>query len=686
MVISTISPTINDHAVADVRWCLAQSRAPRLRTMRQFLEDEVVLVEGPYAGRRWNARRQPYAGLLVDAIDSGHWRRHAITGCVQSGKSLHGYVYPALYHLFELRETVILGLPVMELAKDKWRTEILPVIQRSRYRDLLPRTGLGSRGGTPDSIEFRHGPTLKFMSGGGGDETRSSFTSRVVVITEADKMDTAGEASRESSPIAQLEARTQAFGEQARIYLECTVSIEEGAIWQEWTGGSRSRIKMPCPHCGAYVEMERDDLVVDHFAKTAGEAARTAAWFCRACGESIDDAGRRWMVARGLLLHDGQTVEKATETDVQSGRIAGEPPETDTLGFRWSAFHNLFWTTGQIAVDEWKARRARDPDDAERARRQFAWALPVEADAVDDFELDPQQIAGRIRTGTQRGTVPASLHVHPENEEPADLPVRRVSMGVDLRKRQLHWIAPCWADYATGHVVSYGTLKVYSDNLGERRAVLAALRYLRDHVVAPGFAVDGQSDNRRPDAVLIDAGWLSPVVYQFVRECEASEQWAGLFHCAAGRGRAKSYNGRYQHRQQVTRSVRVIGEQFYFVRDPEHKIRRGLVNADWWKTWWHQRLVAPTTQPGSLTLPTLADGDHTELARHWAAEQSSQVWDAAAGGWITVWEARSRVNHYLDASYFSGVAAYLAGVRADGPIVDKPTWQSGTWFRQRGRR
>lgn len=86
-------------------------------------------------------------------------------------------------------ETVILGVPDMEMASDKWQLDILPVIERSRFRDLLPKRGAGSRGGRVETIHFRHGATLKFMSGGGSDKSRAGFTSRVVVITETDGMD-----------------------------------------------------------------------------------------------------------------------------------------------------------------------------------------------------------------------------------------------------------------------------------------------------------------------------------------------------------------------------------------------------------------------------------------------------------------------------------------------------------------
>ena len=91
-----------------------------------------------------------------------------------------------------------------------------------------------------ESIQFRNGATLKFMSGGGGDKSRAGFTSRVVVVTETDGLDLAGTKSRESVKITQLEARTRAYGSRKRIYLECTVSTEDGRTWREAANQKRT--------------------------------------------------------------------------------------------------------------------------------------------------------------------------------------------------------------------------------------------------------------------------------------------------------------------------------------------------------------------------------------------------------------------------------------------------------------
>lgn len=92
--------------------------------MRQFAEDEIILPDGPYQGQRFRHARQPAHKLFFDAVDQGQFFRYACTGPQQSGKTLAFVVIPILYHLFERVQTVLFGLPTMDMAADKWKMEI----------------------------------------------------------------------------------------------------------------------------------------------------------------------------------------------------------------------------------------------------------------------------------------------------------------------------------------------------------------------------------------------------------------------------------------------------------------------------------------------------------------------------------------------------------------------------------
>jgi phage terminase large subunit GpA-like protein len=633
---------VSGNAHPELEWFLARTRSRRVRTMRQFAEAEIVIPDGPFEGRRFRCHRQPYTGLWFDAVDTRQWSRCVATGPTQSGKTLACFVVPLLYHLFEVGETVICGLPDMDMAIDKWREDILPAIEQSRFRDLLPTKGGGSRGGRVESLQFLNGATLKFMSGGGGDKSRAGFTSRVVVITETDGMDRPGAASRESDKITQLEARTRAYGSRKRIYMECTVSTEEGRTWQEYQAGTKSRVVLPCPHCDGWVSPEREHFVGWQEAATQAEARRTGTFCCPACGEAWSDEQRLTANRDARLVHDGQTIDGPT--------IEGEPTATDTLGFRWSAVHNLFLTAGDFAADEWRAARAPDEDNAEKELRQFVWCIPVAPSKRDETALLAEQIVLRQRN-LPRGLVPAG----------ADM----LTAAIDLGKYLTHWMVVAWSAGATPHIVDYGRIEVAAADMGVEPALLVALRQFRDMILGgwpvstDGSANDDTPKPMCPQQVWIDAGYMTPVVYEFCRESGVP------FQAVVGRGAAQQ-RAQYYNRPTSTGSVvKQIGEGYHLNHIQAERQKLAEVDADHWKTWAHQRLSTPLDQPGALTLFQAPPAEHTALAKHLTAERKTEEF-VAGKGVVTKWERVRRNNHWFDVLYNACAAGHLCGARLIG--------------------
>lgn len=59
-----VALTPTTQALADeFRWFASRCRAPRLRTMREFAEQEIVIPDGPFEGRRFRCDRLPYGCL-----------------------------------------------------------------------------------------------------------------------------------------------------------------------------------------------------------------------------------------------------------------------------------------------------------------------------------------------------------------------------------------------------------------------------------------------------------------------------------------------------------------------------------------------------------------------------------------------------------------------------------------------
>lgn len=645
-----LSPEVRD----EFGWFFRQARAPRLRGMRRFAEEEIIIPDGPFEGRRFSCDRQPYTRLWFDAVDSGRWNRHCATGPTQSGKTLSCFVIPTLYHLFEVGETVICGVPTDEVAADKWDVDLLPAIEQSRYRDLLPSRGAGSKGGKATTIRFKNGATLKFMSGGGSDKKRAAFTSRVLVVTETDGLDEAGEASREADKLKQLEGRTRAFGSRKRVYLECTVSLETARTWREYQAGTASQIVLRCPGCRAWVCPERDDLVGWQDADEHAEARERSAFACPECGQFWSEAEREAANAGAKLLHKGQSIDRR-------GRISGSPPRSDTLGFRWSAVHNLFVAAGDVGGDEWRAARDPDEDNAEKEMLQFVWARPYQPPQIELTPLSSEAVRRRAR-GWRKGMVPEGTQV--------------LTAGIDLGKWSGHWVLLAWMPEVRLHLCEYGIFDVHSEELGVERGILQALREFRELVEA-GWP--SETGHRIPEQVWIDSGYQKDPVYAFCREA------GGRYRPTKGYGAGQRRRSVYAPPRQKSNVVRLISEGYHLTRERADRIDLIHVDANHWKSWLQERLSTPAAEPGALTLyEATSAGEHIKISKHFTAEKEVEEFEPGRGV-VTRWETVSRQNHWFDAAYLACAAGHFAGERlVQSRSAPQPT--RSNWFAQQRRR
>lgn len=627
-------------------WLADHAKAPRLRSMLEWAEQEIILPNGPHQGERYRIANQPYARHYLEAADDPRWQIINATGPSQSGKTMTCSVIPLLYHLFEIQETVIFGLPDLDMAGDKWTEDIEPVIAQTRYKDLIPRRGSGSKGGNTLRRKFLNGVTMRFMTGGGGDKSRSAFTSRVVVITETDGMDKASEKSREADKIAQLIARTKAFGRRRRIYMECTVTTEEGRTWREYKSGTESRIMLRCPRCEAFVFPERQHLTGWQGAADEVEAHDLSAFACPECAEPWSDEDRRAANRDSILLHRGQSIE--------DGQIVGEIPRTFTLGFRWSAPNNLFVEPGDVGAAEWKRARAENEENAEKELLQFIWAMPYKPPQIEMIHLTARAIMAR-QTTTKRGFVPQWVNL--------------LTLGCDIGARAAHWIVKGWGESAKSHIVDYGVIEIHSDEFGIDRAILMALRSFRDEVMAAGW------DGRTVEMAAFDSGYQKNPVREFTEESGEG------FIASIGYGSA-TRNPYHQPRSNQG-SVRLIGDHYYIDLDSEG--RQVLnVDADYYKSFGAERLAVPVDDATATTIfQAEHPNEHLAFAKHMTAERRIEEFKVGKGVVIR-WEVKSRNNHWKDADALSCVAGHMAGVRIIELQSENPQETTlAKWFGER---
>lgn len=518
-------------------------------------------------------------------------------------------------------------------------------------------------------LTFTNGRTLRFMTGGGGglrgDKSRAGFTAPVVIITETDGMDESGGGSREADKVTQLEGRNRAGGRSARTYMECTVTIEEGRTWREYTAGTMSEIALRCPHCHQYSVMRRGDLVNWQEAEDILGALGGAHFQCPKCEAIWDEADRTQANLEGVLVHRGQRVSGA-------GEVKGPLPRTNTLGFRWSGANNLLIESGDIGGDEWRAARAPDEENAEKEMMQFVWALPYKSSEEEAEELDAGAITKRTAT-EGRGEVPGDT--------------KYLTVGVDLGIRLCHWVLVAWRGDATGHVVDYGRAEVPSDDMAVERALLVGLRGFRD-ICKKGWP--RQSKLTRPGMVLVDSGWLTPTVYQFCRESGEP------FRASKGFGTTQDVATRRYRAVKTTGSViRRIGPGYHISRLKRKPGKRTWrvdlveVDVDYWKSWFQARLRTPLSEPGAMTLYAAQPREHLSLAKHFTAERERTQY-IGGRGYVQTWERVNRNNHWLDAATLASVASHLVGVRLLEETAEETNRRAGPrgkWFgKERGRR
>jgi hypothetical protein len=534
---------------------------PLHRPISQFACEEIVIPSGPYKDQSFSFEFQPFVRLLFDLIEQGHFCRYAVTGTTQAGKSLNALVIPVMYHLFEIGEDVIVGIPQMEMAMEKWKKDFLPVIEKSRYADLLPDAGQGSKGGKFESITFLNGVTLKFMSAKGGDEKRSGSTARVLAMTEVDKYDQPSETSREGDPITQMIERLGSFEtKNTVVYMECTCSIPTGRIWQEYTNGSAGRIATPCPHCHEHVTLERKDLTGWQESGNEIDAREWARFVCPECRQPWTEAQRAEANRKAKLVHRGQTISR-------EGVITGPLPRTLTGGFRWNAANNLLKPAADIGGREWTAQFSPNAENTEKALCQFVWAMPWEGEISEGIDLDAKTVAHRL-TGLPRYTLPAD--------------VETLVVHVDLHKRWHNWTVVGTSGDEVNRwysVIVYGVTPTDwvegTDNhvASMRKALIQVKETLDDMVFRTAPSPEYPNGVEwEIDLHLVDAGYEQDMALQCVMEF--GKAWL------LTKGHNPAENG-YRPPRELTDDL-VPGFHFHFSKQPA-KPEIGVIRP-WWLT------------------------------------------------------------------------------------------------------
>lgn len=327
--------------------------------------------------------------------------------------------------------------------------------------------------------------------------------------------------------------------------------------------------------------------------------------------------------------------------DMNDGAVPANPNRKDASNL--TAIQFYFDQVARIGLESVLTEYQNDP--------------PQEETDADRLVLTSHHIQHNRLSGTEKGIVPADAVM--------------LTIGADIRKTQLHWVAIAWSANGAGVIVDYGIFDFGTEGRAAADCELAILEGLwawhAKLEEQPFMKADGEIVD--VDLCLIDMGWKEETwnTQPVATFCNTLD----IFPHRMMRTFMPS-KGIPNYRRPAASSSILIGDNCHMDLDrSKAKSETCFVamNADHWKLKVHEGLLVPNGEPGSLLLfdHTLRDGhpnrtEHLAFSKHILAE----TWATkAAPGFRrpeTRWWSSKKPNHYFDATYQAVVARSVRGL------------------------
>lgn len=419
---------------------------------------------------------------------------------------------------------------------------------------------------------------ILYLSGGNSPNSYAMKSVALLIMDDLDRFP--AEVGNEGDPVLLAKQRTKAFRRAKRVFASTPTVKDSSLIYREWLDTDQRRAHVPCPHCGEYQPLEWGGPDVGHGIKWNADV--TDAWYvCRDCGAHISEHHKPRMFA--------------------AHRWIPENPGNPRRGYHASTLYcsiGLGPTWLDLAQD-W----------------QVAVKSPSTLQAFINTNLgEPWEEKGVQVDGTG---LMARLEAY---EAP---PVLAKTAGIDVQKDRLEITVDGWGD-------------------GEECWTL-------DHHILPGDTARPEVwgdlavllDDMAPDAVAIDSGYNTSMVYAFV----ASRRWAWAVKGIAGPGRPIVEDEKL--RRQRLRRQKKKGITVHMVGDDQAK---ALL---------YSRLNLVEPGPGYIHFPSDPAFDDEYFQQLTAEKLVTKMRGTRP---IVEWVQKRPRNEALDCKKYSLAALRLAGI------------------------
>lgn len=242
-----------------------------------------------------------------------------------------------------------------------------------------------------------------------------------------------------------------------------------------------------------------------------------------------------------------------------------------------------------------------------------------------------------------------------------------LTQGVDVGKSKLHYVVRAWRQDGTGFTIDYGTQDVhdtkYGSDEGLDRAIKRAILRRMDLFREANYCFDDGEQISDP-LTLVDARYRTDAVY-----AACLEIGKGIYPVMGIGASAGCIQGRFRDVQQRT-AKKKPGDGWFM--EAKGKLWVITADTDRWKLFEHDRWLTARDHAGCMSLygepsetPDRLSTDerfHGVYAQHICSEV--EVEELHKGAIRRRWKTISKENHWLDASYYSDVAANLKGIQS----------------------
>lgn len=291
---------------------------------------------------------------------------------------------------------------------------------------------------------------------------------------------------------------------------------------------------------------------------------------------------------------------------------------------------------------------------------------PPDALAVDDEDICSAEDITAKTSGYEQGLVPHWA--------------QRVTIGVDVHKRLLYWVALATDDEFNGQVIDYGPFpaqKVRHFQMAKARPSIADIakreglagaglegrltfalqKLIEEQLATVRWKVDGGGE-MVAERIVIDMGWATDTVRNFIR----NSPLAAILWPSKGTGIKAADTPMDEWRAQ---KGTVTGPAWRISPPaPGQAVRFMFYDANYWKTFIHARLAMAKGDRGSHALYKHTPTHHRLFAEHLANSEKPTKTEGK-GREVIEWKRKTNKpdNHFLDCYQLACLGASFCGAR-----------------------